>query len=44
MSTSFGPDQTPTVMIETPRRNEDRTPTALVKLEALAEDDLTSAR
>jgi len=33
------PDQTPTVMIETPRRNEDRTPTALVKLEALAEDD-----
>jgi hypothetical protein len=33
------PDQTPTVMIETPRRNEDRTPVALVKLEALAEDD-----
>src|SRR4051812_45731401 len=33
------PDQTPTVMIELPRRNEDRTAVALVKLEALAEDD-----
>src|SRR6266850_333948 len=33
------PDQTPTVMIELPRRNEDRTPVALVRLEALAEDD-----
>lgn len=33
------PDQNPTVIIETPRRNEERTATALVPLEALAEDD-----
>ncbi len=33
------PDQLPTVMIESPRRNEDRTPTAVVPLQAVAEDD-----
>jgi hypothetical protein len=33
------PDQNPTVIIENPRRNEDRTANSFVKLEALAEDD-----
>jgi hypothetical protein len=33
------PDQTPSVIIENPRRPEDRTPVAVVHLEALAEDD-----
>ena len=33
------PDQNPTVIIETPRRNEERTANAVVPLEALAEDD-----
>src|SRR5688572_13452408 len=33
------PDQNPSVIIETPRRPEDRTPNAVVHLEALAEDD-----
>ena len=33
------PDQNPTVMIENPRRNEDRTPQATVPLQAVAEDD-----
>lgn len=33
------PDQLPTVIIEMPRGNEDRTPVAVVRLEALAEDD-----
>ncbi|MEO6434877.1 MAG: hypothetical protein ABIP55_03825, partial [Tepidisphaeraceae bacterium] len=33
------PDQTPTVQIETPRRNEERTPVATVPLQAAAEDD-----
>ncbi len=33
------PDQNPTVQIENPRRNEDRTPQAVVPLAAVAEDD-----
>jgi hypothetical protein len=33
------PDQNPTVMIESPRRNEDVTPQAVVPLQAVAEDD-----
>ncbi len=33
------PDQMPTVMIESPRRNEDVTPQAVVPLQAVAEDD-----
>jgi hypothetical protein len=33
------PDQMPSVIIESPSRNEDRTPVAVVKLEAMAEDD-----
>ena len=33
------PDQNPSVIIENPRRPEDRTPVAVVRLEALAEDD-----
>jgi hypothetical protein len=33
------PDQNPTVQIENPRRNEDRTPTAVIPLVAVAEDD-----
>ena len=33
------PDQDPSVLIETPRGNEDRTAAAVVRLEALAEDD-----
>lgn len=33
------PDQLPSVIIEIPRGNEDRTPVAVVRLEALAEDD-----
>ncbi len=33
------PDQMPTVTIESPRRNEDRTPQAVVPLAAVAEDD-----
>jgi hypothetical protein len=33
------PDQNPTVQIEFPRRNEDRTPVASVPLQAVAEDD-----
>ena len=33
------PDQNPTIMIENPRRNEDRTPEAAVPLQAVAEDD-----
>lgn len=33
------PDQNPTVMIETPRGNEDRTAVTVIRLEAMAEDD-----
>ncbi|HEX8522029.1 MAG TPA: DUF4175 family protein, partial [Tepidisphaeraceae bacterium] len=33
------PDQNPTVQIENPRRNEERTPVAVVPLQAVAEDD-----
>ena len=33
------PDQNPTVLIENPRRNEDRTPQATVPVQAVAEDD-----
>jgi hypothetical protein len=33
------PDQNPTVVIENPRRNEDRTPQAVIPLQAVAEDD-----
>jgi len=33
------PDQNPTVQIENPRRNEERTPIAVVPLQAVAEDD-----
>jgi hypothetical protein len=33
------PDQSPSVMIENPRRNEDRTPEATVPFQAVAEDD-----
>ncbi len=33
------PDQAPTVQIEIPRRNEERTPVAVVPLQAIAEDD-----
>ena len=33
------PDQMPTVTIENPRRNEDRTPQAVVPLQGVAEDD-----
>jgi hypothetical protein len=33
------PDQQPTVQIENPRRNEDRTPVAVVPLQGVAEDD-----
>ncbi len=33
------PDQMPTVQIENPRRNEDRTPVANVPLQGVAEDD-----
>ncbi len=33
------PDQTPTVQIEIPRRNEERTPVAVAPLQAVAEDD-----
>jgi hypothetical protein len=33
------PDQTPTVQIENPRRNEERTPVSVVPLQAVAEDD-----
>ncbi|MCY2954536.1 MAG: hypothetical protein NTU53_21610 [Planctomycetota bacterium] len=33
------PDQNPAVIIENPTRNEDRTAVAVVKLEAMAEDD-----
>ncbi|HEV7300548.1 MAG TPA: hypothetical protein VGN72_14375 [Tepidisphaeraceae bacterium] len=33
------PDQSPTVQIEEPRRNEERTAVALVSLRAIAEDD-----
>lgn len=33
------PDQNPSVIIENPTRNEDRTAVAVVKLEAMAEDD-----
>ncbi len=33
------PDQNPTVIIENPRRNEDRTPDAVVPFAAMAEDD-----
>jgi hypothetical protein len=33
------PDQNPTVIIENPRRNEDRTPEATIPLQAMAEDD-----
>lgn len=33
------PDQNPTVLIENPRRNEDRTPVAVIPLQAVAEDD-----
>ena len=33
------PDQMPTVMIESPRRNEDRTAQAVIPLQAVAEDD-----
>ena len=33
------PDQNPTIMIESPRRNEDVTPQAVVPLQAVAEDD-----
>jgi hypothetical protein len=33
------PDQMPTVMIETPRRNEDRTAQAVIPMQAVAEDD-----
>jgi hypothetical protein len=33
------PDQTPTVQIESPRRNEECTPDAYVPLQAVAEDD-----
>ena len=32
------PDQNPTVQIENPRRNEDRTPVAVVPFQAVAED------
>ena len=33
------PDQYPTIVIENPRRNEDRTPESVVPLQAVAEDD-----
>ena len=33
------PDQNPTIVIENPRRNEDRTPEATIPLQAVAEDD-----
>lgn len=33
------PDQSPTVQIENPRRNEERTPVSVVPLQGLAEDD-----
>ena len=33
------PDQLPTITIESPRRNEDRTPESVVPLTAVAEDD-----
>jgi hypothetical protein len=33
------PDQNPTVMIDNPRRNEDRTPQAVIPLQVLADDD-----
>ena len=33
------PDQNPTIVIENPRRNEDRTPDAIVPFQAVAEDD-----
>lgn len=33
------PDQTPSVQIENPRRNEERTPVSVVPLQGLAEDD-----
>jgi hypothetical protein len=33
------PDQNPTVVIENPRRNEDRTPDATVPMQMVAEDD-----
>jgi hypothetical protein len=33
------PDQNPTVQIENPRRNEERTPIAIIPLQAVAEDD-----
>ena len=33
------PDQNPTVQIENPRRNEERTPVAVVPLQGVAEDD-----
>jgi hypothetical protein len=33
------PDQNPSVIIENPTRNEDRTAVAMVRLEAMAEDD-----
>jgi len=33
------PDQTPSVQIENPRRNEERTPVAVIPLQGLAEDD-----
>jgi len=36
---SARPDQMPTVMIESPRRNIDRTPEAVIPVQALAEDD-----
>jgi hypothetical protein len=33
------PDQIPTIVIDNPRRNEDRTPTAIVPMQMTAEDD-----
>ncbi|MBC8107170.1 MAG: hypothetical protein H7Z14_11315, partial [Anaerolineae bacterium] len=33
------PDQTPTVQIENPRRSEERTPVAVIPVQAVAEDD-----
>jgi hypothetical protein len=37
--TIIRPDQNPTVQIENPRRNEERTPVAIVPLQGVAEDD-----
>ena len=33
------PDQNPSILLEAPRRNEDRTPDAFIPVQALAEDD-----